>query len=156
MLLRRVLDIMTKWQLAVDQLIKESGVTVRRWRNSNSGVAYCQSADWGIEIPVPKGPVTFCVGAHEIGHQLKHRKNGKTPRWVEEVEAWEYALAQLDRFELPDKAERAMKHVVGHLDYAFGKALRRGVTLETINSRFPEWIERIWQATRNEAYEVYA
>lgn len=144
---------MTKWQQAVDQLIKESGVTVRRWRNSNSGVAYTGADDWGIEIPVPKGPVTFCTAAHEIGHQLKHRKNGHTPRWVEEVEAWEYALEMLERFELSGY-DRALKAVVREIDYAFGKALRRGVTIDVIDQRFPEWVERIWQVTRNEAYEV--
>lgn len=144
---------MTKWQKAVDVLIKESGVTVRRWRNSRSGVAYCGADDWGIEIPVPKGPVSFAIGAHEIGHQLKHRKNGKTPRWIEEVEAWEYALAMLERFGLPGY-EKALKRATRDIDYAFGKAFRRGVALETIHARFPEWIERLWQTTNNEAYEV--
>lgn len=147
---------MTKWQQAVDQLIKESGVTVRRWRNSNSGVAYTGADDWGVEIPVPKGPVTFCTAAHEIGHQIKHRRNGKTPRWVEEVEAWEYALEQMERFELPDKAGRAMIAATKQIDYSFGKAFRRGVSIKDINDRFPEWVKRIFLSTRNEAYEVTA
>ena len=146
---------MTKWQRAVDQLIKETGVTVRRWRKSRSGVAYTGSDDWGIEIPDPKGPVSFCIAAHEIGHQIKHRRNG-TPRWIEEVEAWEYALAMLERFGLPDEAGRAMKRATRSLDYSFGKAFRRGVSNATINERYPEWIERLWQATHNEVYEVRA
>jgi hypothetical protein len=128
---------------------------VRRWRNNNSGVAFTGADDWGIEIPVPKGPVSFCIAAHEIGHQTRHRRNGKTPRWVEEVEAWEYALEMLERFELPGY-KRALKAATRQIDYAFGKALRRGVSMEAISSRFPEWVERIWQATRNEAYEVHA
>lgn len=137
-----LIHLMTKWQQAANQLIKESGVTVRKWRNTNSGVAYTGAKDWGIEAPVPKGPVTFCTFAHEVAHQLFHRKNGKTPRWIEEVEAWEYALASLKRFELPGH-DRALRATVREIDYVFGKAVRRGVKLETIKARFPEWVERI-------------
>jgi hypothetical protein len=153
-LLRRLYSIMNKWQAAVDQLIKESGVTVRRWRKHNSGVAYTGANDWGVEIPVPKGPVSFCIAAHEIGHQVKHRKNGRTPRWVEEVEAWEYALAMLERFELPDKAGRATRTATKSLDYSFGKAFRRGVSIEVIRARFPEWMERIEQTLATRHTEV--
>ena len=147
---------MTKWQQAVDQLVKESGVTVRQWRNHDSGAAYCEDDDWGVEIPIPKGPVTFCTAAHEIGHQLMHRKERravKEPRWVEEVEAWEYALVQLERFELPGY-DRAMRSVVKSIDYAFGKARRRGVPLEVIEEKFPEWIERIRVAALAKAKEA--
>ena len=144
---------MTKWQQAVDQLVQESGVTIRRWRNTNSGVAYTGAKDWGVEIPVPKGPVTFCTAAHEIGHQMLHRNNGKTPRWVEEVEAWEYALNALDRFQLPGY-ERALKSATKAIRHSFNKARRRGVTLETIEARFPEWIDRIWRLTKDSEYEI--
>lgn len=144
---------MTKWQQAVDQLIKESGVTVCRWRNSISGVAYTGDDDWGVEIPIPKGPVSFCIAAHEIGHQLKHRRNGKTPRWVEEVEAWEFALTQLERFELPGY-NRALKAATSRLDYSFSKAVRRGVPLAAISNRFPEWMERIQQIADSKTLKV--
>lgn len=153
MLHRRIWHTMTKWQQAVDQLIKESGVTVRRWRNTNSGVAYTGADDWGVEIPIPKGPVTFCMAAHEIGHQLKHRGNGKTPRWVEEVEAWEYALAMLERFELPGRP-RAVKRATRGVDYAFRKALKRGVPLQAIIDRFPDWVDEVRRATSNEVYKI--
>lgn len=140
-----------KYQQAVDQLILESGVTVRRWRSTNSGVAYTGAKDWGVEIPVPKGPITFCIAAHEIGHQINHRNNGKTPRWVEETEAWEYALAMLERFELPGR-ERVIVAITKRLHYSFGKAVRRGVSISVIIERYPDWTERIYEATENEVF----
>ncbi len=142
---------MTKWQDAVDQMIKESGVTVRRWRNTLSGRAFCGSDDWGVEIPVPKGPVSFAIAAHEIGHQLKHRK-GQRPRWVEEVEAWEYALEQLARFELPGY-NKVLRRATNSIDHAFHKAMRRGVALEKIAAQCPVWVERVWHKILYEAYK---
>jgi hypothetical protein len=81
-------------------LLAETGCTVRKWRTKTTGVAYTNADDWGIEAPRPRGALSFATFAHEVAHQVLHRRNSK-PRWLEEIEAWEWALAQFDRFDLP-------------------------------------------------------
>lgn len=133
-----------QYRKAGDQLLVESGCTVRRWRTGNSGSAWTSDADWGIEVPEPRGPISFGTFAHEVGHQLLHRQNGSTPRWLEEIEAWEYALDQFDRFELPGK-ERSQRDAAGALVYAAHKANRRcsPETAQAILDRYPAWV---WEA----------
>lgn len=127
---------------AGDALLRESGCTVRKWRKSNSGRAGTRSRDWWIEAPEPRGPISFGVFAHEIGHQMLHR-NKSRPRWLEEVEAWEYALAQFERFELAG-VEKSRADAAGHLAYAAHKANRRATpeTAHAILARYPLWV---WQ-----------
>lgn len=111
------------YERAADELLRESGCVVRRWRSSTTGVAFTREEDWGIEAPEPRGPVSFATFAHEIAHQVLHRRNS-APRWLEEIEAWEYALAQFERFELRG-VERARADAVKCLLYAARKASRR-------------------------------
>jgi hypothetical protein len=108
---------------AAAALLRESGCVVRRWRTSTTGVAYTQAEDWGICAPQPRGPASFGVFAHEVGHQMLHRE-GTRPRWEEEVEAAQYALDQFPRFGLPGADEYARSTVPG-LAWAFEKSLRR-------------------------------
>jgi hypothetical protein len=123
---------------ALDILLRESGCTVRRWRKTNHGIAYTHDDDWGIEIPPARGPVSFAVGCHEIGHQLMHRFNA-LPRWLEEIEAEEFALAQFERFELVG-VEQARANMAKHLRYAASKAVRRGASALPILTRYPDWV----------------
>lgn len=120
---------MNAYEEAARVLLQESGCTVRKWRKSNTGTAYTASDDWGIETPRPRGQASFAVLAHEVGHQLLHRRNSKQ-RWLEEVEAWEYALAQFDRFGLAGR-EKAEATAARCLDYAVTKALRRRCSVAT-------------------------
>lgn len=124
-------------------LIAESGCTVRKWRRGTSGVAYTASEDWGIEVPEPRGPVSFATFAHEVGHQLLHRRNGDASRWLEECEAWEFALAQFDRFELPGKI-KAQNDAATSLARAAAKAIRRSnrrdMLVAEIRARYPAWV----------------
>ena len=134
---------MNAYEEAARVLLRESGCTVRKWRKANTGTAYTASADWGIETPRPRGQASFAVLAHEVGHQMLHRHNSKQ-RWLEEVEAWEYALAQFDRFGLAgrEKAEATASRCLG---YAVTKALRRRcstATYEAMRARLDErWPE---------------
>jgi hypothetical protein len=130
------------YERAAAVLLRESGCTVRGYRSRNTGRAFTRADDWGIEVPRPRGPVSFAVFAHEVGHQLLHRGNGKTGRWLEEVEAWEYALAQFDRFALPG-VERARVDAAVSLRYAAAKSLRgrlSSATARAILDRMPEWV----------------
>lgn len=122
-------------------LLAESGCAVRKWRTTNSGVAFTRDDDWGIEVPEPRGPVAFAVFAHEVGHQMLHRFND-SPRWLEEIEAWEYALGQMERFELPG-IEQARHHARLWIEYALAKAERRSTAPSELVARMlarrPAW-----------------
>lgn len=130
-----------QYEAAARVLLTESGCNVRRWRTVNTGTAYTSADDWGIETPRPRGQASFAVLAHEVGHQLLHRHNSKQ-RWLEEVEAWEYALEQFGRFKLPGR-ERAQATAERCLMYAVGKALRRhcsDATYAAMQARLvPRW-----------------
>lgn len=140
-----------RFELAAAALLVHSGCTVRSWRTSNTGHAAIESDDWAIEVPEPRGPVSFGVFAHEVGHQLLHRGT-RRPRWQEEVEAEEFALQCFYRFELPGK-ERYERNVEKHLAYAFGKAIRRSRAVgPRIMREYPEWWAR---AERVDAQALY-
>ena len=131
---------MNPYEEAARVLLAESGCNVRKWRTSNTGTAYTRSDDWGIETPRPRGQASFAVLAHEVGHQLLHRFNGKQ-RWLEEVEAWEYALRQFDRFGLAGR-EQAEVTACRCVAYAVSKALRRhasDATARAMEERLAEW-----------------
>lgn len=121
-------------------LLKETGCTVREYRRNNTGKAFTKSADWGIIVPRPRGPISFGVFAHEVGHQMLHRFNS-APRWLEEVEAWEYALAQFDRFELDGKA-KSQADAAGSLVWAAAKTEKRcsPETAQALLDRYPDWV----------------
>lgn len=127
------------FQEAADVLLRESGCTVRRYRERLGGVAFTDADDWGIEVPHPFGPVSFAIFAHEVAHQLLHRHSGK-PRWLEEVEAWDYALDQFDRFDLPGR-DQAERRACRSVSYAFRKALRRGASIHDMFRLAPIWAE---------------
>jgi hypothetical protein len=118
-----------EYEDAARVLLRESGCTVRKWRTTATGTAYVEADDWGIETPHPRGPISFGVLAHEVGHQVLHRHNS-LPRWLEEIEAWEYALAQFERFGLDGEIAARLK--AGRcLGYAIEKAARRHPTEKT-------------------------
>lgn len=127
------------YQTAAEILLRESGCTVRKWRKNATGTAYTSSADWGIESPEPRGPISFAVFAHEVGHQMLHRHNS-APRWQEELEAWEYAVDQFSRFQLDAKGVR--ERMVRSLRYAAAKTSKRcsAETARALLDRYPKWI----------------
>ena len=129
------------YEIAAAVLIRESGCTVREYRKGNSGRAYTAD-DWGIDVPRPRGPISFGTFAHEVAHQLLHRY-GSRQRWVEEVEAEEFAIKCFDRFDL-DGRERYEQNATRHLAGSFMKAVRRsGRLAAVIKEKYPEWWRRV-------------
>jgi hypothetical protein len=128
------------YEAAGRKLVAKHRVTVRKWRRRNTGTAAPLSRQ--IEAPKPRGPISFAVLAHEVGHVVLHF-SGRRYRWVEEVEAWEFALKQFDVYGL-DGVERARADAVKGIAYAFAKAERRGASPSLIAETYPAW----WDATR--------
>ena len=130
------------YQAAADELLRRSGCTIRKYRDNLTGLAYTWDSDWGIETPPPTTPKRFAVFAHEIGHQMLHRGHNR-PRWQEEAEAWDYALARFAEFGL-DGHDQAMELAVKSMNKSIWKALRRGANHDLIMAGAPTW----WRKTR--------
>lgn len=115
------------WE-AGQALLSETGCRVRSYRENLSGRAYTSRSDWSIDVPRPTTARRFATFAHEVGHQLLHRKDRgrrKLTRWQEEAEAWAYALGCFDRFDLPG-AEHAHQDAIVALAYKAYKIAQRG------------------------------
>lgn len=140
-------DTRNPYEVAAETLLRETGCTVRKWRKNNTGTAYTSSDDWGIESPRPRGPISFGTFAHEVGHQELHRHNS-APRWLEEIEAWEYSLAQFDRFGLEGQ-EKARADAVKCIVWACVKASKRcsPESAHKILMRVPDWVGEVSGAT---------
>jgi hypothetical protein len=127
------------WRSATAALVDEHGLTVRRWRSSTTGCAYIDIPE--IEGPEPRGRVSFAVLAHEVGHKALAHGRSK-PRWQEEVEAWDYALAQFERFDLGPPGAGVERRARRGIAHSFGMALRRGADPQRIAATAPGW----WRA----------
>lgn len=127
---------------AAATLLRESGCVIREYRTNLTGTAYTSSADWGIETPRPTTPRRFAVLAHEVGHQCLHRGRAGYPRWREEMDAEDFALRQMRRFELPGYDE-VLRDVITSTAYSFSKALRRSrrplVLMHRMNAVATDW-----------------
>lgn len=135
---------------AAQTLLDETGCEIKLYRKECSGFAYTTSPEWWIVVPRPTTPERFGTFAHEVGHQVLHRFNSK-PRWLEEIEAWEYAVEQIERFGLP---ELPPDHVPHRLDYSLSKAVRRCSDVEALTARVPErWRDLIETPLRHRHVE---
>jgi hypothetical protein len=134
---------------AARTLLDETGCVVAKWRTATTGHARTTDPDWKIESPEPRGPVSWATLAHEVGHQMLHRKDtgrASGPRWLKELEAWEYAIEQFRRFDLPG-FDQAVADAAACIEYSAGKALRRTRSADRrrdlarrIAARLPEWV----------------
>lgn len=113
---------------AAHALLAETGCTVRKWRRDLTGCAATGSPSWAIESPKPTTARAFAVFAHEVGHQVLHRgPRGNRPRWLEEVQASNYAVRQAGLLLDHEAALDVWDELAPSVAYAFGKAIRRGV-----------------------------
>lgn len=124
------------YRKAADALMTEHHVIVKLpYRKSTTGRAYISQRM--ILTPDPRGPISFGTFAHEVGHVALGHSSGK-PRWVEETEAWEFAMRAFIRFGLRGY-ERAHADAGACLAYSYSKAIRRGVAPAVIEAAFPSW-----------------
>lgn len=111
-------------------MLARHGVRVRKWRTAMSGCAWTVSYADGrtsrlIESPRPRGPVSAAIFLHEVGHHVIGLGRFK-PRCLEEYYAWAYSIAQLRAWGVAI-TPRVLERVRLSLEYAVGKAARRGM-----------------------------
>ncbi len=107
-------------------------ITVHRWRQSMSGCAWSTLYVDGtivrwVESPLPKSPLSLAIFLHEIGHHEIGFDTFKR-RCEEELAAWNWAMNQLQQLGIAPDA-RVIRRVRLSLEYAVGKAIRRGLRI---------------------------
>lgn len=111
-------------------MLRTHNIRVRKWRTSMSGIAWYVTYRDGsvvrlIEAPRPKGPMSMAVFLHEVGHHAIGF-DVYSPRCLEEYHAWEFAIRAMKEHSL-NLSEQVMKRRKRSLEYAVGKACRRGI-----------------------------
>src|SRR5436190_21881834 len=109
---------------------RRHNIRVRRWRSNMSGCAWRvyypdgRVINW-IEAPIPKTPISLAVFLHEVGHHVIGFETFRL-RCEEEFHVWQWAVNQMGALGVtPD--ERVLRRVDLSMQYAVGKALRRGL-----------------------------
>jgi hypothetical protein len=105
-------------------------VRVRKWRGNMSGSAWQVRYENGrvvrwIEAPFPKTDLSLSIFLHEVGHHVigfdRYRH-----RCEEEYHVWIWALDEMRRLHI-EPGEKVMNRFRLSMEYAVGKALRRGI-----------------------------
>lgn len=117
-------DFITKAMLA------KYNIRVRKWRKSMSGVATLVRYPDGrtakyLESPRPRSPMSMAIFLHEVGHHAIGLGIHK-PRCLEEYLAWKFSMEAMaaNGVDITQRVERRMQR---SLEYAVGKAVRRGI-----------------------------
>ncbi len=131
-----------RYQQIVHQMKQRYGIRVRKWRTHTTGCAWqVEYADGSvarlIEAPYPRSPISAAVFLHEVGHHAIGF-NRYRPRCLEELKAWEWALAAMRAHGL-HVTDHVRKRVESSLKYAVNKAQRRGI------KHLPEELKRYAQ-----------
>jgi hypothetical protein len=114
----------------VEQMKQRFDIRVRKWRRSMSGCAWRvyyhdgRTINW-IEAPVPKTPISLAIFLHEVGHHAIGFSTYKR-RCEEEYHVWQWTIRTMRQLGVePD--DKVRKRVELSMQYAVGKALRRGI-----------------------------
>lgn len=119
-----------RYDAVVVEMLSKYGLTVKRWRNSLSGVAVERTFRDGrvertIESPYPTSPLRLAIFLHEVGHHAIGLGVHK-PRCLEEYLAWRYAIDRMDEMGFPTKGAVA-RRFDRSMRYAVAKSMRRGI-----------------------------
>ena len=114
----------------VEQMKDRFDIRVRKWRRSMSGCAWRvyyhdgKVINW-VEAPFPKTPISLAIFLHEVGHHAIGFATYKT-RCEEEYHVWQWTLRTMRALGVePD--DKVLRRVHLSMQYAVGKALRRGI-----------------------------
>ena len=124
---------MNKYTNTINQLLKEYGITVKKYRSNTTGRAFIKEN--AIVIPNPTGKISFMVALHEIGHCVL---GDLKPRHYEEYRAEKWAIDKARElgFSVP---QRWIKRAKRYVAFKIRQALRRRGHWKNINkeaSRF--------------------
>jgi len=119
-----------RYDAVVVEMLSKYGLTVKRWRNSLSGVAIERTFRDGrvertLESPYPTSPLRLAIFLHEVGHHAIGLGVHK-PRCLEEYLAWRYAIDRMDEMGFPTKGSVA-RRFDRSMRYAVAKSRRRGI-----------------------------
>jgi hypothetical protein len=111
-------------------MLAKYGLSVKRWRNSLSGVAVQRTYRDGrvertIESPYPTSPLRLAIFLHEVGHHAIGLGVHK-PRCLEEYLAWRYAIDRMEERGFPTQGSVA-RRFDRSMRYAVAKSTRRGI-----------------------------
>jgi len=111
------------YEYLIRNLILENNIKVKPFLNRLRGCAYPESRT--IEIPYPNTKLRLSIALHEVGHIVLNHNNTKK-RYIEEIEAWDYALKLMKLNNIPISNKLRLKRKKS-INYAIGKAKRRGL-----------------------------
>lgn len=121
---------MRDYAAIVESMKQRYEIRVRKWRRSMSGCAWRvyyhdgRTINW-IEAPFPKTPISLAIFLHEVGHHAIGFSTYKR-RCEEEYHVWQWTISMMRKLGVePD--EKVRKRVELSMQYAVGKALRRGI-----------------------------
>ncbi|MGC8560193.1 MAG: hypothetical protein ACP5O1_05875 [Phycisphaerae bacterium] len=104
----------------VNEMKQAFGISIRKWRQSMSGVAYELHYSNGdvkrlISSPHPRSPVSACIFLHEVGHHAIGFRKFR-PRCLEEYHVWQWAFEQMRLREIPidGRVERHYRRSMHH------------------------------------------
>lgn len=134
---------MTDWAALTEQLKRQYDVRIRRWRRTMTGCAWAAYYTDGrvirwIEAPVPKSPISLAIFLHEIGHHVIGFSTYKR-RCEEEFHAWQFAIERMKDLGIEPDA-RTLTRVQRSMEYAVGKAVRRGI--KTLPQNLEEYVPK--------------
>jgi hypothetical protein len=129
------------WVSAAETLLDRHDIALEKHRKSMSGVALHVG---GIEAPEPRGAKSYAIFAHEVGHKVLHSDNGAYPRWREEIEAWDFALASFSEFDLSGQ-RKIRPWVAKKIARSVHKARvkDRGKLIKEFRRDYPGWARNI-------------
>jgi hypothetical protein len=108
------------------------GIRIKKWRRNMSGCAWRvyhadgRVVNW-IEAPMPRTPISLAIFLHEVGHHVIGFDRYKR-RCEEEYHVWVWALDQMQQLGI-QRDERVQRRFVLSMEYAVGKAVRRGLKI---------------------------
>jgi len=119
-----------RYDAVVVEMLATYGLSVKRWRNSLSGVAVERTYRDGrvertLESPYPTSPLRLAIFLHEVGHHAIGLGVHK-PRCLEEYLAWRYAIDRMNEMGFPTQGSVA-RRFERSMRYAVSKSMRRGI-----------------------------